>query len=140
MEINLKKNDKLRKIVMGILFGILLLIIAMPVKNNVGTEVKDDEASDISVYSSYAEYYEARVKMMLEDSYGKGTMEVMVHLSEKGENSGVYGYSTADSEYRVDGILIVADVNNEQAVADITYAVCALFDLPAHKCAVLLKN
>jgi len=34
----------------------------------------------------------------------------------------------------------VANVKNEQALSDITFAVCALFDLPAHKVAVMIKK
>ena len=48
---------------------------------------------------------------------------------------GSYNY-----ERSVDGVLIVADVHDASAVADISFAVCALFDLPAHKVAVMIKN
>ena len=36
-------------------------------------------------------------------------------------------------------VLIVADVEDEAARGDIAFAVCALFDLPAHKVAVIKK-
>ena len=61
-------------------------------------------------------------------------MEVMVHMREDESTDGMY----EENALIVDGILIVADVS-DAAVADISFAVCALFDLPAHKVAVIKK-
>ncbi len=140
MEFNLKKNEKLRKIVTIILAGVLILIILMPVKESVdktqavssGSSTKDEEVKD------YAEYYEKKLKDILEDSYGEGTMQVMVRVSSS-SSSGDF-YSDTSTEIIVEGVIVVADVNNSQALSDISFAVCALFDLPAHKVAVMIKN
>lgn len=141
MEINLKKNQKLSKIITGILIGILLLIIAMPVKNNTtNNSSKDNGSNEVFTYDTYASYFETKLTNILEESYGKGTMQVMVHLIEKADSDGLYNYGASENTYCIDGVFIVAKVNSKQAVADITYAVCALFDIPAHKCAVIIKK
>lgn len=141
MEIDIKNKEKLGKLVTVILIGILLLVIALPVKQQNGTEntggVQNSD-SMVDDYSSYADYYERKLKSILEHSYGEGTMEVMVHLTEGEQAGSLYGSGTQTAV--VDGVLVVADVHNEQAVSDITFAVCALFDLPAHKVAVMIKN
>lgn len=137
MGIDLKKlkDIKTDKIVTIILIGVLLLVVCMPVKES-KKNGEDNAASDSSM--SYAQYYEERLDNILEDSYGEGTMEVMVHISENTESVDLYGQ--ADKKAVIDGVLIVADVDGQQAVSDITYAVSALFNLPAHKVAVILKK
>ena len=65
----------------------------------------------------------------------------MVSLSKESDSSYVGRYdSSYNYERSVDGVLIVADIDDASAVADISFAVCALFDLPAHKVAVMIKN
>lgn len=137
MGIDLKKlkDIKTDKIVTIILIGVLLLVVCMPVKES-KKNGEDDTVSDSSM--SYAQYYEERLDNILENSYGEGTMEVMVHISENTESVDLYGQ--ADKKAVIDGVLIVADVDGQQAVSDITYAVSALFNLPAHKVAVILKK
>ena len=155
-----KFKKKSLNIITFILVGILLLIIAMPVKKeNVydnGTVSSDtsresvnatNEAESIASYDSYASYYETRLKAILEKSYGEGTMEVMVSLAKpdsgsawSGSGYGGYGNSYSYSEERsVDGVLVVAKLDDASAMADISFAVCALFDLPAHKVAVMIR-
>lgn len=138
MEIDFKKNkEKLGKLVTVVLIGILLLVIAIPVKSNGTTGVTTDETGQ-KEYETSADYYEQKLKNILEHSYGEGTMEVMVHLTEGNQTGSLY---SDDSEQPVvDGVLVVADVDDERAVSDITFAVCALFDLPAHKVAVMIKD
>ncbi|MBR1815738.1 MAG: hypothetical protein IJ763_03465 [Lachnospiraceae bacterium] len=146
-----KFKGKSGNIITFILIGILLLIIAMPVKkNNVyDSSITDStsetssysEGADIAEYDNYADYYESRLKEILEKSYGEGTMEVMVSLTQIKDDSYMNRYdSSYNYERSVDGVLIVADINDASAVADISFAVCALFDLPAHKVAVMIKN
>lgn len=139
MEIDIKNKEKIGKSVTFILIGILLLVIALPTRKsteNAGSAQNSDSTAEN--YSSYADYYEKKLKGILEHSYGEGTMEVMVHLTEGEQTGSLYGSGTQAAV--VDGVLVVADVHNEQAVSDITFAVCALFDLPAHKVAVMIKN
>ncbi len=143
MRIELKKNDKLTKIITAILVGVLLLIVFIPVSDNEATMDSveyTNETVEYDSYEAYSQYYEDRLTEILEDSYGQGTMNVMIRISTY--NSGDATYISYDSSHEVivDGVLIVADVDSEQAVSDITFAVCALFDLPAHKVAVMIKN
>lgn len=140
MRFDFKKNGKLNKVITVILIGILILIAVMPVKSSCGgiTGSSSEEDGDVETYSSYADYYENRLKVILEESYGEGTMQVMVHMSQEEQPDGLYG--TSGTQIEVDGVLIVAAVDSEQAISDITFAVCALFDLPAHKVAVMLKK
>ena len=49
-------------------------------------------------------------------------------------------YGASDENYVVEGVLVVANVNDENAISDISFAICALFDLPAHRVAVMTKN
>lgn len=136
MEIDIKNKEKIGKLITIILIGILLLVISMPVKKSTDdTVTAKDETVD---YSSCADYYEKKLKTILEHSYGEGSMEIMVHVTD-GEQTGSL-YTSDSGQAVVDGVLVVADVDDEQAVADITFAVCALFDLPAHKVAVMIKN
>ena len=128
-------KEKLNKIITIILVGLLLLIIVMPIGDDSKEEADySNQEQEIMVVSDAA-YYEERLKTILEKSYGVGTMEVMVHMKETSENTGLYEEGTI----MVDGILIVADVDSEADVGNITFAVCALFDLPAHKVAVIKK-
>ena len=135
MEQKLKK-EKIKKIITAILVGLLLLIVVVPIgdkgeKANVKSSYYEEE----NVQDFGATYYEERLKSILEKSYGPGTMEVMVHMREEEETTGMY----EESSLMVDGILIVADVQSETDIGNITFAVCALFDLPAHKVAVIRK-
>lgn len=137
MELKLKKEN-ISKIITIILIGLLLLIIVIPIDQNSGYEETDFEHREIqeaSFYEPSAAYYEEKLKSILEKSYGKGTMEVMVHLRDTSDQSEMY----EEESLEVDGVLIVADIKDEAARGDIAFAVCALFDLPAHKVAVIKK-
>lgn len=141
MRLDLKKNVKLNKIITVILIGILILIILIPTKNiNTDNTQNNSTVEDglSMAYDSYADYYENKLKSILENSYGEGTMQVMVNLAGEEQSTGLYG--SYENEVTVDGVLIVAAVDSEQAVSDITFAVCALFNLPAHKVAVMIKK
>ncbi|MBQ8412470.1 MAG: hypothetical protein IJX12_02550 [Lachnospiraceae bacterium] len=136
MELNLKKNDKFTKVLTIILAGVLILIILMPVRQEGDNIVPQNEEEGVNDYTHYEEYYEEKLRYILEDSYGAGTMEVMIRTSVE-KDSDFYG---EDSQTPiVEGILVVADVD-ESAVSEIAFAVCALFDLPAHKVAVMIKK
>ncbi len=135
----LKNNEKLSKIITVILIGVLILIVIMPVKDVADNNEKDNiNITTEPSYSTRAEYYEDKLKNILENSYGKGTIQVMVRVSE-GNTQDMY-YNESNNTVTVEGVFIVADVTGTQAVSDITFAVCALFDLPAHKVAVMIKN
>lgn len=125
-----KKNEKWNKIILLVLCGVLLLVIAMPQK----TETSDT-TKQISVDACVT--YETRLKELLEDTYGKGMIDVLIYA----------GTSTADyyagsKKEEITGVLITVkqEVVSGTTISDITLAVCALFDLPAHKVAVLVKK
>lgn len=136
MEIDIKNKEKTGKLVTILLVGVLLLVIAIPVGKDTGKTTDNNTAK--ADYASYADYYEEKLKAILENSYGEGTMEVMVHLSSDKQTDSFYNSDSMTDI--VDGVLVVADVHDAQAVSDISFAVCALFDLPAHKVAVLIKK
>ncbi len=136
MEIDIKNKEKTGKLVTILLVGVLLLVIAIPVGKDTSKTTDNNTAK--ADYASYADYYEEKLKAILENSYGEGTMEVMVHLSSDKQTDSFYNSDSMTDI--VDGVLVVADVHDAQAVSDISFAVCALFDLPAHKVAVLIKK
>lgn len=108
MGIDLKKIKDLKtdKIITIILVGVLLLVVCAPVKDKPDNEEKDAVKDS---YQSIAEYYEQRLDSILENSYGEGTMEVMVHISEDAGSVDMYGQT--DKKVVIDGVLIVADVD-----------------------------
>lgn len=136
MEIDIKNKEKTGKLVTILLVGVLVLVIAIPAGKETDRTTDNDTAK--ADYISYADYYEEKLKAILENSYGEGTMEVMVHLSSDKQTDSFYNSDSMTDI--VDGVLVVADVTDAQAVSDISFAVCALFDLPAHKVAVLIKK
>lgn len=127
-------KEKFNKIITVILVGLLLLIVVVPMGEDKNV-VEDNQYQTQPLLVSDEAYYEERLKAILEESYGVGTMKVMVHMKEIEDTNGMY----QEGKLLVDGILIVADVNSDADVADISFAVCALFDLPAHKVAVIKK-
>lgn len=135
MRFDFKKNEKLTRVITIVLIGLLLLIAIMPSKNKKTMETEKRE-SKIEIENESKDY-EERLKSILESSYGKGTMEVMINLAAEKRSYDFMGNS--DSNYRVDGVIVVAHVKDKNAVADISYAVCALFDLPVHKVAVIVR-
>ena len=128
-------KEKLNKIITVILVGLLLLIIVVPI----GEQDKKDDGINFQEETvqavADAAYYEERLKSILEKTYGVGTMEVMVHMKTNSKDVDMY----EEEVLIVDGILIVADVESDTDVGNISFAVCALFDLPAHKVAVIKK-
>lgn len=138
MEGEKKKKDTISKLIMAVCFGVLLLVVVMPTKNKKSEYTSSDNATVVNEVETNATYYEQRLKDILEHTYGVDTMEVMVHVAR--EQSDTFFYEESDSQIKVDGVLVVAQVKDSQAVSDITFAVCALFDLPAHKVAVMIKK
>ena len=131
MEWKFKKNEKWNKVILVVLCGILLLVIVMPQKSlNMGTV--GTVATTETVNS-----YEDRLRALLADTYGEDMIEVLIYAGEHKQT--YYGSSGGET---ITGVLITVrrEVVSDTTIADITLAVCALFDLPAHKVAVLVKN
>lgn len=155
------------KIVTFILFGILLLVVVIPVDGCGQTDkesdsdtadndyvsddsyvselfasetfssVMDDGTAGVQSINDGAEYYETRLKNILETSYGEGSVQVMIHMTKDSEK-GLYG--DVSEENIIDGVLIIADVQNAGELLEISEAVCALFNLPACKVYVIKKS
>lgn len=138
MELDFKKIKKIKadKLITIILIGVFILVAVTPVKNSskkTGTVGKAETYND-----SYAKYYEDKLDTMLEETYGPGTIRVMVHVSDERESD--MFYASESKQTVIDGVLVVTTVKSEQVKADITYAVGALFGLPAHKVAVMIEK
>ena len=131
MRIDLKKYQN--KFIVALLIGLLLLVVVTPVKeaDKTGTENNSNTEDTVA-------YYEEKLDSMLEASYGYGSIEVMLHMN-KNEKTDLFGDSD-EAEEKVDGVLIVTTINNENAVAEMTYAVSSLYNLPTHRIAVLTKK
>ena len=125
MEWKFKKNEKWNKVILVVLCGILLLVIVMPQKT-VQTAVGQTGSSSDTTAS-----YEVRLRELLADTY------VLIYAGDRTQT--YYGSGGTET---ITGVLITIkkEAVTGTTIADITLAVCALFDLPAHKVAVLVKN
>ncbi len=131
MEWKFKKNEKWNKVILVVLCGILLLVIAMPQKA-AGTAMGGSAASEDTTIS-----YEERLRTLLADTYGADMVDVLIYAGDRTQT--YYGSGGKES---ITGVLITIkkEAVTGTTIADITLAVCALFDLPAHKVAVLVKK
>lgn len=131
MEWKFKKNEKWNKVILVVLCGILLLVIAMPQKA-AGTATGGSAASEDTTVS-----YEQRLRTLLADTYGADMVDVLIYAGDRTQT--YYGSGGKES---ITGVLITIkkEAVTGTTIADITLAVCALFDLPAHKVAVLVKK
>ena len=128
MELKLKKYG-LDKIILVVLAGILLLILAVPSGGS------DGASGESSTEASYTEELEQRLVKILEKTYGEGTIDVMITVSD------IEATYFEEGKESVEGVLVVAAAaDDERAVADIISAVTALFDVPTHKVKVLKMN
>ncbi len=144
------------RIITVILIGILVLVVLMPVKSGGRDETGQNDkatgsllggaeasnetnaATDNEGTTAYDEaYYEERLKNILEKSYGTGTIDVMIHMKKESDTD-VF-YNSATEAAIIDGVLIVARINDMSQAMDISNAVCALFNLPACKVSVLMR-
>ncbi len=110
------------KIFIVILAGILMMVIAMPVKSS---SVKSYSAG--SVLSSGSDDYEAslsdELQQMLENTDGVGNVKVLVKTTEEKE---------------VTGVLVVCEGGDDKnLVAYITDAINGLLGVPVHKIKVM---
>ena len=131
MEWKFKKNEKWNKVILVVLCGILLLVIAMPQKA-AGTATGGSAASENTTIS-----YEERLRTLLADTYGADMVDVLIYAGDRTQT--YYGSGGTET---ITGVLITIkkEAVTGTTIADITLAVCALFDLPAHKVAVLVKK
>ena len=80
---------------------------------------------------------EVRLRELLADTYGADMVDVLIYAGDRTQT--YYGSGGTET---ITGVLITIkkEAVTGTTIADITLAVCALFDLPAHKVAVLVKN
>ncbi len=131
----LNKKGK-EKILIVLLIGILLMVIAIPVKdesknnnsfigsqdtnNDMYTNWLKDYNSDITSYSTFIE---EKLKNILSKVEGVGEVNVMVKINE---------------DESIEGVIVVAGGGGNGTVsASITSAIEALLGIPAHKIKVL---
>ena len=110
---------------------ILLLMIVMQKKTMKNAVGQTGSSSDTTAS------YEVRLRELLADTYGADMVDVEIY--EGGRTQANFG-SGGTETITVVLITIKKEAVTGTTIADITLAVCALFDLPAHKVAVLVKN
>lgn len=124
------------KILIVLLIGILLMVIAIPVKdeskNNNSFVGSQDTNSDMytnwlkdynSDITSYSTFIEQKLKNILSKVEGVGEVNVMVKINE---------------DESIEGVIVVAGGGGNGTVsASITSAIEALLGIPAHKIKVL---
>lgn len=115
-----------------VLVGLLLLILVLPAKS---TGTQDTDSTSDTVEETV--FYEERLRELLSDAYGEGMVDVLIYSEPKSE-----GYYNSNQKEEITGVLITIRESavSETTISDITLSVCALFDLPAHKVAVLVKK
>ena len=122
----LNKSGK-EKILIVLLIGVLLLVIAIPVKSDKTGCVSDSDTyktSDEEI-SDYDVYMEQRIEKILSQVDGVGKVNVMVTLENTDDTA-------------IGGVVIVAQGgDNGSVVSNITSALEALLGIPVHKIKVL---
>ena len=123
----LNKSGK-EKILIVLLIGVLLLVIAIPVKSDkTSGYVSDDGTYKTSKeqISDYDVYMEQRIEKILSQVKGVGKVNVMVTVGNTDDTT-------------IEGVVIVAQGgDNGSVAADITSALEALLGIPVHKIKVL---
>ncbi len=117
------------KWIVCILFGVLILVIAIPVDKKSEPLVKSEEQE-----RENATRMEKRLDEILEQIEGVGRVEVMVTLEEdKGSL-----YSTREQVPKVLGVCVVAEgAKNPDTKVRIYEAVQALFGIEGHKISIV---
>lgn len=153
------KMPNKEQIVVVLLAGILLLIIAMPVKTKEDEESKinDTEIQGVQNEEDYQEKLQHRLKEVLEKVKGIGETDVFITFEdtgekvvEKDETDTVYSkdsrgnqtpYLSSEKYPKICGVLVVArGGDSPQVIRNIQEAVQALFQVEAHKIKVMKMN
>ncbi len=121
-----------------LLVGILLAVIALPVKEPSTAQQSSDSISftdsgESSVFTE-KDYMEQQMEEILSQVEGVGQVEVLLSLS--GENS--VSFYSGEGVPEVEGVLIVAQgAGNSVVERNIQQAVMALFSVEAHKIKIM---
>ena len=123
MEINfLKSLPKKNAWMILLLFGVLLVVIAIPTK----TEPRNSSLSIYDETEQEATDMEKRLQNLLQKMQGVGEVHTMI---------------TYRNDKQVEGIVIIADGGGDAVVVrNITDVVRALFDVDSHKIKVIEKK
>lgn len=137
-EMVIRKLLKKENMALLILGGLLLVVIAMPIKKEDTKVTTSDSASfyvtQPQVVDEYSALLEKQLEEMLSKVSGVGRVEVMITLKTIEERDQIL-YP------QVEGVLVTCQGAGRGTVnADITEAVQALFNLAAHKVKVLSMN
>lgn len=134
------------------LFGILLLVISLPVEEKKEKEIS--EQSEFQEEDVYTKQLEHKLEQILMEIEGVGQAKVMLtfqtsseKIVEKDENSTVYEHPQTGGEVpyivqevfaKPSGILVIAEGgSNAITVQNIREAVQALFGVEAHKIKIM---
>ena len=148
---------KKEKLVVILLFGLLLMIVALPVKEKKDQEMPEEESENTFQEADWQEKMEERLTQVLEQVEGIGDTEVFLTCSgtekkvvEKDETESVYEkdargnqspYVVQEQYPQVTGVLIAAKGgDNPMVVQNIREAVQALFQVEPHKIKVMKMN
>lgn len=150
---------KKEKLVVILLFGLLLMIVALPVKEKKDREMPEEEKESENTFqeADWQEKMEERLTQVLEQVEGIGDTEVFLTCSgtekkvvEKDETESVYEkdargnqspYVVQEQYPQVTGVLIAAKGgDNPMVVQNIREAVQALFQVEPHKIKVMKMN
>ncbi len=121
-----------------LLVGILLAVIALPVKEPSTAQQSSESISftdsgESSVFTE-KDYMEQQMEEILSQVEGVGQVEVLLSLS--GENS--VSFYSGEGVPEVEGVLIVAQgAGNSVVERNIQQAVMALFSVEAHKIKIM---
>lgn len=148
------KNWNKQQWLILLLLGLILLVAAIPTKNQLSQEVSEsgdvrqEEAGGISPSSSSGSSYatsqafpeKAALEQQLEDLLrqveGIGNVRAMLML--EGSSDSIAAFSGENTTSSISGVLIVAEGgDNPVVVRDIQEAVMALFQIEAHKIKVM---
>lgn len=148
---------KKEKLVVILLIGLLLLIVAFPVKEREESEILPEKINTIEEEKDWQQQMEEDLKRVLEKVKGVGKTEVILtcegtekNLVEKDEKDTVYTkdakgnqipYLTSQEYPKVIGVVVVAEGgDNPVIIGNIQEAVQVLFQVEAHKIKVMKMN
>lgn len=129
---SLKNMGKQQWLVL-ILIGLLLAVIAMPVKKKSGGETNSVLSVSKSDEEENSDRLERKLEQVLGQMEGVGKVQVMLYPSDTGSS-----WNSLQTGDGVKGVLIVAEgANDPVTVEKIQESVMALFQIEAHKIKVM---
>ena len=143
-EWKLKKNQ----LMLTLLVGILLIVIAMPVKKTKTKDVPVEAGTENSYEDEYEEAVERTNSQTVTESDKQGgkretkeaqDSEATVYNSTSGGEQ--TPYVTKEVNPKVEGVVVIAEGGgNAVVIKNITEAIQALFDVDTHKIKVMKRN